>query len=82
MIFLEYLRIFGTKNTPGASPAGHKGGGSAPGGGRALWACGPLVHPPAVFLVPEILKYSIKNHTKSSGHLEIFYFQGIFLLRG
>ena len=30
MIFLEYLRIFGTKNTAGGHPPGHEGGGRAP----------------------------------------------------
>ena len=34
--------------------------------------------PPAVFSVPKILKYSIKNHTKFAGHLEHFYFWDIF----
>ena len=33
---------------------------------------------PGVFLVPKILKYSIKNHTKFAGHLEHFYFRDIF----
>ena len=33
---------------------------------------------PAVFSVPDILKYSRKNHISFSGHLENFYFQGIF----
>jgi hypothetical protein len=48
--------------------------------GRALHPCGPLVQPPGACSVPEILKYSIKNHTKFSGHLENFYFWDIFLL--
>ena len=47
-------------------------------GGRALHPCGPLVQPPGSCLVPEILKYSIKNHTRFPGHLENFYFRGIF----
>ena len=55
-----------------------QGRGRAQGVGRALHPRGSLVHPPGVFSVPEILKYSIKNHTKFSGHLEKFYFQGIF----
>ena len=53
--------------------------GARPGGvGRALHPCGPVVKPPGVFLVPEILKYSIKTHTKFSGHLDNFYFWDIF----
>ena len=35
--------------------------------------------PPCVFLVPQILKYSTKNNTSFSGHLENFYFRGIFI---
>ena len=60
----------------------HKPGACAQGGGRTLWVCGPLVQPPDVFSVPEILKYSRKNHTTFSGHLENFYFQVIFLFHG
>ena len=56
----------------------HKTGARLGGVGRSLRPCGSLVHPPGVFLVLEILKYSIKNHTKFSGHLENFYF-GVFL---
>ena len=52
--------------------------GCAQGVGRALYPCGPLVHPPGVLSVPEILKYSRENHISFSGHLENFYFQGIF----
>ena len=46
--------------------------------GARLHPCGSLVHPPGVLSVPEILKYSIKNHTKFSGHLENFYFSDIY----
>jgi hypothetical protein len=56
----------------------HKAGGRSQGVGRALHPCGPLVNPPGACSVPEILKYSIKNHTKFSGHLENFYFWDIF----
>ena len=35
---------------------------------------------PVVFSVPDILKYSRKNHIKLAGHLENFYFWGIFIL--
>ena len=46
--------------------------------GRALDARGQVAAPPDVFLVPNILKYSTKNHISFSGHLENFYFWGIF----
>ena len=48
------------------------------GGGGALHSLGLVLAPPAVFLVPKILKYSRKNHTKFAGHLEHFYFWTIF----
>ena len=48
------------------------------GRGRALHPRGHVVGPPGVFLVPYILKYSRKNHIKFPGHLENFYFWGIF----
>ena len=48
------------------------------GRGRALDPRGQVLAPPAVFLVPDILKYSRKNHISISGHLEKFYFRGIF----
>ena len=51
-------------------------------GGRALHPRGLVLAPPAVFSVPKILKYSIKNHTKFAGHLEHFYFRDIFLMHG
>ena len=52
-------------------PWGHEAG------GRALHPRGQVVDPPAVFLVPNILKYSRKNHISISGH-----FSGYFLLHG
>ena len=48
------------------------------GRGRALDPHGQVLAPPVVFSVPDILKYSRKNHIPISGHLENFYFQGIF----
>ena len=54
--------------------------GARPKGGRALLSRGLVLRPPAVFLVPKILKYSRKNHTKFAGHLEHFYFRTIFLM--
>ena len=52
------------------------------GGGRALDPRGQVVPPSAVFSVPDILKYSTKNHISISGQLENFYFWGIFILHG
>ena len=45
----------------GEPPWAHEAGG-APGGGRALDPRGQVPAPPAVFSVPDILKYSRKNH--------------------
>ena len=59
---------------------GPRGRGHAQGVGRALHPRGHMVGPPGVFLVPIILKYSRKNHTKFAGHLEHFYFRTIFLM--
>ena len=50
------------------------------GRGRALDPRGQVLAPPVVFSVPDILKYSRKNHIPFSGHLENFYFRGIFIL--
>ena len=57
---------------------GPRGRGRVQGVGRALHPHGHMVGPPGVFSVPIILKYSGKNHIKFSGHLENFYFLGIF----
>ena len=57
-------------------------GGGPPGahetGGHALHSRGLVLAPPAVILVPKILKYSIKNHTKFVGHFKHFCFRDIF----
>ena len=52
------------------------------GRGRALDPRGQVLAPPAVLSVPVILKCSRKNHTSILGHLENFYFWGIFILHG
>ena len=62
-------------------PRGAHEVGGAPGGGRALDPRGQVVAPPGVFSVPDILKYSTKNDISFSGHLENFYFRGIFIAR-
>ena len=65
----------------GGPPWAHKAGG-APRGGCTLAPRGQVLAPPGVFSVQYILKYSRKNHISFSGHLENFYFRGIFLLQG
>ena len=47
-------------------------------GGRALDPRGQVLAPPAVFPVPDILKYSRKNHIPFSGSWRTFIF-GVFL---
>ena len=63
--------------------AGISGGGprGAHEAGGALHPRGQMVGPPGVFSVPEILKYSTKNHISFSGRLDNFYFQDIFIAR-
>ena len=61
--------------------AGIRGGGTRGprGRGRALDPRGQVPAPTAVFSVPDILKYSRKNHIKFAGHLEKFYFRVFFI---
>ena len=66
----------------GISGGGHRGPtrqGARPGVGCTPDPRGQLPAPPVVFLVPNILKYFRKNHTKFAGHLEHFYFRDIFI---
>ena len=72
----------GCRNKWRGATMGPRGRGCAQGGGRALDPRGQVPAPPAVFSVPDILKYSKKNHIKLAGHLENFYFRGIFILHG
>ena len=66
----------------GEPPWAHEAGGAPRGVGCALHPRGQVLAPPAVFSVPDILKYSRKNHIPFSGHLENFYFWGNFILHG
>ena len=68
----------GCRNKWRGPPWAHEVGGMPSKSGRALDPRGQVLAPPAVFSVPKILKYSIKNHTKFAGHLEHFYFRTIF----
>ena len=72
----------GCRNKWRGATMGPRGRGRAQGVGRALHPRGQVLAPPAVFSVPDILKYSRKNHIKFAGHLENFYFRGIFILHG
>ena len=77
------MKCVGAGISGGEPPGAHETGGRAlQGGGGALLSRGLVIAPPAVFLVPKILKYSRKNHTKFAGHLEHFYFRAIFLMHG
>ena len=54
----------------GEPPCAHEAGGAPSGGGRSLDPRGQVLAPPAVFSMPNILKYSRKKI--------IFKFQGIW----
>ena len=72
----------GSRISGGGPPWAHEAGGMPKGVGHAPDPHGQVPAPPAVFSVTEILKYSRKNHIPFSGHLENFYFWGIFILHG
>ena len=72
------MECVGVGISGGGPPWAHEARGVTPTGGCALDPRGQVLAPPAVFSVPEILKYPIKNHTKFAGHLEHFYFRTIF----
>ena len=55
-------KCVGAGITGGESPWAHEAGGAPRGVGHALHPRGQVVDPPAVFSVPNILKYSRKNH--------------------
>ena len=71
-------KCVGARISGGEPPWAHEARGTPCRGGRALDPRGQVLAPPAVFSVPGILKYSKKNHISFSGHLENFYFWGIF----
>ena len=78
MIFWEEEGVCGCRNKWRGATMGPRGRGTRPGGGRALDPRGQVLAPPAVLSVPDILKYSRKNHISILGHLENFYFWDIF----
>ena len=69
--FGKKMECVGAGISGGGPPGAHERGGAP---SNLVARC----LPPAVFSVPKILKYSIKNHTKFAGHLENFYFRDIF----
>ena len=75
------MKCVGAGISGGRPPGAHETGGT-PYGGACLISRGLVLAPPVVILVPKILRYSIKNHTKFAGHLEHLYFRDIFLLHG
>ena len=72
------MKCVGAGISGGGPPWAHEAGCAPCRGGRALDPRGQVPAPPSVFLVPDILKYSGKNHIKFVGHLENFYFRDIF----
>ena len=66
-------------NKWGGATMGPQGRGRAQGGGRALDPRGQVLAPPAVFSVPDILKYSRKNIFKFQGIWRTFIF-GVFFI--
>ena len=61
----------------GEPPWAHEAGRRAQGGGHALDPCGQVLAPPAVFSVPDILKYSRKIILNLQGIWRTFIF-GVF----
>ena len=82
MIFGRKKKCVGAGISGAGPPWAHEAGGVPYRGGRALDPRGQVPAPLALFSVPDILKYSRKNHIPFSGHLENFYFWGIFILHG
>ena len=77
MIFMEYLRIFGTQNTAGGQAPGHEGGGRA----HTPWArplsCAPMVGPLHLFLHPHTPSSSPKNPHPAQARV-LAHFAAIF----
>ena len=82
MLALDGDSFGSTKKCVGAGISGGEPPWAHEAGGHAVDPHGQVLAPPAVFSVPDILKYSRKNHIPFSGHLENFYFRGIFILHG
>ena len=81
--------IFGRKKecvvagiSGGEPPWAHEAGGRAQGGGRALDPRGQVLAPPAMFSVPNILKYSRKQIIFNFQGIWGTFIFGVFLLHG
>ena len=70
-------KFVGAGISGGEPPWAHEAGGRARGGGCALDPRGQVLAPPAVFSVPDILKYSRKNIFQFWGIWRTFIF-GVF----
>ena len=60
--FFGRKKCVGAGISGGGPPWAHEAGGRAQGGGRAVDPLGQVLAPLAMFSVPDILKYSRKNH--------------------
>ena len=60
--FGRKMKCVGAGISGGGPPWAHEAGGAPRGCGRALDPPGQVLAPHAVFSVPDILKYSRKNH--------------------
>ena len=60
--FGRKMECVGVGISGGEPPWAHEAGGAPCRGGRALEPRGQVLAPPAVFSMPDILKYSKKNH--------------------
>ena len=76
--FASKQRCVGAYISGGEPPWAHEAGGAPRGVGRALHPRGQVDDPPAMFSVPNILKYSRKIIFKFQGIWRTFIF-GVFL---
>ena len=60
--FWRKTKCVGARISGGGPRGVHEAGGAPQGGGRALHPPGQVLAPSGVFSVPNILKYSRKNH--------------------
>ena len=65
----------------GEQPWAHEAGGRTQGGGRALDPRAQVLAPPAVFSVPNILKYSRKNHIYFRAFGELLFLGYFYIAR-
>ena len=73
-------KCVGARISGGEPPWAHKARGRAQGGGRTLDPRGQVLAPPAVFSVPDILKYSRKKSYFNFGAFGELLFSGYFYI--